>query len=60
MFEDYLDDELVNEEEVYFDPNEDMESYYEFDLLDILEDIDIKTQDLSRNELETLFSKVGK
>ena len=56
MFENYLEDDYIDDEEVYFDPNEDMELYYDFNLLDILEDVDINTQDISRNELETILS----
>ena len=56
MFENSLEDDYIDDEEVYFDPNEDMELYYDFNLLDILEDVDINTQDISRNELETILS----
>lgn len=56
MFEDYEDELLdLEDEEVRFDPNEDMEAYYDFDLLDILEDIDINSQDLSRTEINTIL-----
>lgn len=55
MFEDYLEEEYIEEEEVYFDPNEDMEAYYDFNLLDILEDVDINSQDLSRTELDRIL-----
>ena len=56
MFEDYEDELLdLEDEEIHFDPNEDMEAYYDFDLLDILEDIDINSQDLSRTEINTIL-----
>ena len=57
MFDDYLDECLdLEDEEVHFDPNEDMEAYYDFDLLDILEDIDINSQDLSRTEINVILN----
>ncbi len=58
MFEDYDDEYLdYEDEEVHYDPNEDMEAYYDFNLLDILEDIDINSQDLSRTEINSILNQ---
>ena len=58
--DDYLDedyDEEIDEESLYFDQNEDMDKYYDFNLLDILEDVDLDAQDLKSDELNNYLSK---
>ncbi len=55
-FEEDFSDEL-DDESVYFDQNEDMDKYYDFNLLDILEDVDLEAQDLKSDELNNYLSK---
>ena len=55
-FEEDFSDE-VDDESVYFDQNEDMDKYYDFNLLDILEDVDLEAQDLKSDELNNYLSK---
>ena len=53
-------EEESNDEELYYDENEDMDKYYDFNLLDLLEDVDLDTQDLSNDELKRYLAKDGK
>ncbi len=57
--DDYLEDfdEEIDDESLYFDQNEDMDKYYDFNLLDILEDVDLDAQDLKSDELNNYLSK---
>ena len=59
--DDYYEDDFIDEEndsdEIYFDCSEDMEKYYDFNLLDLLEDIDLDCQDLSKEELKAYLEK---
>ena len=54
-FEFYEDDDEELSEETYFDLNEDMEKYYDFNLLDLLEDINLDIQDMPISERNKLL-----
>ncbi len=54
-FELYEEDEENLSEETYYDLNEDMEKYYDFNLLDLLEDVNLDVQDMKPSERMKYF-----
>ncbi len=59
---DYDTDEYygTDNSDTYYDLDENMEKYYDFNLLDLLEDVNLDIQDLSKEELENyLRNKKG-
>ena len=50
---------VMNDDEIYFDMDENMGSYYDFNLLDLLEENSNPDSNLSSNLDEKLMVKLG-
>lgn len=49
----------MNDDEIYFDMDENMGSYYDFNLLDLLEDNNYNNPNTTSTEAEKLMVKLG-
>jgi hypothetical protein len=50
---------VMNDDEIYFDMDENMGSYYDFNLLDLLEDNEYNNSNAQASEKEKLIVKLG-
>ncbi len=50
---------VMNDDEIYFDMDENMGSYYDFKLLDLLEDNEYNNSNAQASEKEKLIVKLG-